>query len=428
MSSFQLTFDFTSVGLKPQLAKSGFRFLAYTLDALETLPSVQDTLKAIVESRRNGRPGYQPRILFRAFCLKYLLGERYTVGLIERLRASPRLREICGMERIPSESTFSRFFKCLADMPDFTDQAMAEMVERLRERLPDVGESVAVDSTDIEAYANPNRSKPTDTTAVWGVRTKKSKSGSKKDTEPFFGYKLHSTTDTVYGIPLAHILLPANQNDSPQLSKLVNKAYKTYRWFKPAHLLADRGYDSQDNHQFLFDRGITPIIHIRKPTANDGLYDGFYNAKGQPVCGDGKTPMEYVGTNPRSGKHLFRCPPNGCALKSRSSGAVRYCDTTALWLDPSDNLRVLGVVYRASSQWKRLYNRRQVIERMFGSMKQSRILNRHQYVQRNKIELHVGMSVLTYLTTMFTRVDAGDMDKIRYMRVKTGWPLVKNEL
>lgn len=88
--------------------------------------------------------------MFRAFCLKYLLSECYVVGLIERLKSSPRLREICGFEdSVPSDATFSQFFKRLASMDDLADRAMAEMVERIRERLPDVGENVAVDSTDI---------------------------------------------------------------------------------------------------------------------------------------------------------------------------------------------------------------------------------------------------------------------------------------
>ena len=77
-----------------------------------------------------------------------------------------------------------------------------------------------------------------------------------------------------------HVLLPANRNDSPQLPVLVRKAQGMYAWLKPKHLMADRGYDSQANHTFLVGQGVTPIIHIRKTTADDGLYDGLYNKKG----------------------------------------------------------------------------------------------------------------------------------------------------
>ncbi len=147
----------------PKPPESGFGFLSYALDSLS----------AIADSRRGGRPGYLPRAMFRTFCLKYLLAERYTVGLIERLHSSPRFREICGFgDAVPSDATFSRFFRLLADIDGFADCAMAEMVENLRERLLDVGERMAVDSTDIEAYANPNRSEPNDhdaNSSNWGV-------------------------------------------------------------------------------------------------------------------------------------------------------------------------------------------------------------------------------------------------------------------
>ena len=357
--------------------------------------------------------------MFRAFCTKYLLGERFTVGLIERLRSSPRLREICGLDRIPSESTFSRFFSRLAGLPD-PDTLMAQMVEKLRELLPGLGQGVAIDSTDIESYANPNRTKVRDTEATWGRRTAKGKSRKKdKKTEPFFGYKMHALNDTVYGVPLVHTVHPANQNDSPELPRLVEKAQAAFGWLRPSHLLADRGYDSQTNHKFLVGKGIAPIIHVRKPTADDGLYDGLYDKNGFPVCGDGKTPMDYIRTA-SNGHHLFRCPPGGCALKARSNGAMRYCDIPDYWQDPQDNLRAVGVVARASPEWKELYNRRQVIERMFGSLKRSRLLNRHQYLARRKVEVHITMSVLTYLATMLVRVLAGDMDRIRRMRIGVG--------
>ena len=183
--------------------------------------------------------------------MKYLLAERFTVGFLERLKSSPKLQRICGLTAIPSESTFSRFFSLLSDSMD-TDNAIAEMVGKLKARLPDLGEDVAIDSTDIEAYANPNSLPVTDPDAVWGRRTTKAKSSKgAKDTEPFFGYKLHALNDVVYGAPPAHVLLPANRNDSPQLPGLVRKAQGMYAWLKPKHLIADRGYDAQSNHVFL---------------------------------------------------------------------------------------------------------------------------------------------------------------------------------
>ncbi len=358
--------------------------------------------------------------MFRTFCAKYLLNERFTVQFIERLRSSARLREICGFgDTVPSKSTFSRFFQLLSGQRGLLEDAIAQLTGQLKLNLPDVGESIAVDSTDIEAYSNPNRESPIDQDATWGHRTTKAKSSKDaKDTEPFSGYKMHALNDAVHGVPLTCIMLPANVHDSKLLPELVKKAQELYPWLRPDHLLGDRGYDSQANHKFLLGRGITPIIHMRKSSGKSKLLDDRYDVRGRPVCLDLKTPMEYVLTDPETGKHLFRCPPDGCALKSRSSGLIRYCDPRdPHWEDYRDNPRVIGLVARASPEWKKLYAGRQIIERMFGSMKRSRILNKHQYTTRAKIETHMALSTLTYLATMLTRVSTGDLKRIRHMRI-----------
>ena len=82
-----------------------------------------------------------------------------------------------------------------------------------------------------------------------------------------------------------------------------------YRRLKPEFLLADRGYDGNPLHKWVHERGIKPIIPPRRPTADDGLYDGLYNRRGAPVCGDGNTTMEYLYTNPDNMNHAFACPP-----------------------------------------------------------------------------------------------------------------------
>ena len=400
-----------------QPPRSGSELLRAALDALEQLPSAQALIKSIEHQRRNTRPGYPPNVMFRAICLKYLLGERFTVGLIEQLNRSASLRQVCGFTGdIPSEPTFSRFFKLLTGALD--DRYIAEMVETLKQELPDLGNNVAVDSTDIETFANPDRTPISDTDAAWGHRTTKAKSNGKNETEPFFGYKMHALNDAVYGAPLVHMVLPANEGDSPQLPKLVEKAQRTHSWLKPKHLLADRGYDSNANHTSLVRRSIIPIIHIRRNP--NGLSGGVYHTSGVPVCADGKARMVYTGTDQRTGRHAFRCPPAGCKLKSKSSGAMLYCDPTPHWEDPMNNLRVLGIVARASPQWRVLYKKRPTIERLFGSMKRTRLLDKHQYRGQRKIEAHVTLSVLTYLATMLVRAQAGDMKRLRHMRIRQG--------
>ena len=407
--------------------------LGAILDSIVALPAIQDLLREIGAPRqRVGRKGYAPVVLFRAYLAKYIISERYTTRFIERLKVSPTLCEICGLTgRIPSESTFSRFFSRVVQEPARLESGHRMLVEELREFFPDLGKRVAIDSTDIQAWSNPRRSEPSDPDAAWGVRTAKSQSTNakdNKDTEYFYGFKAHALCDSIYGVPLGYILMSANHNDSPQLPLVLDKAHRIYDWLEPKHLLADRGYDSEKNHAVCMERGIIPIIHIRRPGSNalkKGRFQGIYDVDGRPSCPDTEsTPMEYVRTeHAKDGTyHLYRCNPEGCALKAKSSGAMLYCDTRELLREKvvPGNYRLVGPVARSSEEWGVLYAEHPVIERMFGSMKTSRNLNQHQYRGQNKVEAHANFAVLTYLGTMLGRARAGEFDRVRHMRVKLG--------
>ena len=55
--------------------------------------------------------------------------------------------------------------------------------------------------------------------------------------------------------------------------------------------------------------------------------------------------------------------------------AISYCQDE-VWGDPWADIRLFGVLRRGSPEWKALYSKRQTIERIFKSMKQSRRLER----------------------------------------------------
>ena len=266
-----------STGYKPvQPSKSGFCFLAAILDGLE-----DDALfSRLQEYRHTRRPGYPVRAMWRAYVYKFILKIRYSNELWERLRGSEGLRDLCGFEdRVPSESTFSRFVSRLADHQDLVEDCFGSVTAQLRglvpkvkkrprkqdQPLPPLGAVMAVDSTLFETYAYPNRPVVSDPDARWGVKhSSRSKDGP---TEWGFGYKLHMISDDVHGVSLGFTITPANVNDSPELPVLVQKVLDDYLWMKPRALTADRGYDSESNHRDLFERGIIPVIHMRKATA-----------------------------------------------------------------------------------------------------------------------------------------------------------------
>ena len=276
-------------------------------------------------------------------------------------------------DKAPSDSTFSRFFNLLRKREISPELLLQRVVEQIAHLAPNLGHTPVIDSTDVASYANPCRKRVRYTRANWGIRTAKSKSATRKEKESFFGRKIHLMSCADTGMPLAFIITPANVNDTIMLEQLVDKALAMYPWMKPERLVADIGYDSVHNHQLLLNKGILPIIHIRKPS-NGALHMDTYTTIGEPVCMGGKE-MEYLRTDKETGKHLYRCPVSACARKGKIKGWSTCMDE--VWEDPKENPRVISAVARASDEWKALYRMRPIIERSFRSLKHSRLLDRY---------------------------------------------------
>ena len=118
------------------------------------------------------------------------------------------------------------------------------MVQRLRELLPGFGATLAVDSTDMEAYSDGYRKRPSDPDARWGAKKKGAKGeGKQQDTYLWFGYKLHLAVDAIYELPVSFLLTAANESDTKQMGALLKKAVEG-TGDKPEVVVADRGYDS----------------------------------------------------------------------------------------------------------------------------------------------------------------------------------------
>lgn len=85
--------DSTHAPTGVQPPKGGYGFLSALLDSLDDQP----LLDALQGQRTTGRPGYPARAMWRAVLSKFVLKVRYNNQLLERLRGSRRLREICGL-------------------------------------------------------------------------------------------------------------------------------------------------------------------------------------------------------------------------------------------------------------------------------------------------------------------------------------------
>ena len=68
---------------------------------------------------------------------------------------------------------------------------------------------------------------------------------------------------------------------------------------------------------------------------------------------------------------------------------------------------MFGRLRRDSPKWKALYDKRQSIERVFKSMKESRRLERHCIRGLEQIGLHAMMSTLSYQASVLVSLENG---------------------
>ena len=403
-----------SPNTRPQVGDDGFAFIESIFEQIEA----SELIERLEQYRWTGRAGYSPESMWRAAVLRYVLNIRYVRDLIAHLNTSQRFRLLCGFKAaVPSESTFSRFLKRLRDHQDLVDRILREMIRMAGTKLERFGREVALDSTDIIGFGKYRKEKRNaDPDAKWGVRTSKDPQTKR---QKFYGYKLHLACDARHGVPLAYTVMPANANDSPQLRVLFDRIRSDYPELKAKFAIADRGYDHQPNYRYLHQRKISAVIAIRD-TEKEGR---VYSLEGLPQC-TGGVDMEFSGTDREKG-HLFRCPEGGCNLKD-TIHLSKYCDLEFYEQVEDDDevkqarkLRTVGKFARANPRWKKLYNKRGIVERLFGSAKQSRLLDTHRCFGIQRVRLHIALSLLAYTGTMLAHISMGQPKKMRQMDVRS---------
>ncbi len=339
---------------------------------LEALPS-EKLIATLERERWTGRKGHPIRGMWSAMIAGVLARCETLADVPRLLKRDKDARTICGFskDKIPDEDAFGRFVRKLAAHVDLLEECFCGLVERLRELLPTFGAKLAVDSTDIEAYANGHRKNPADTDARWGAKGAghhggPSVEGKKRDLYYWFGYKLHLVVDSVYELPVSFLVTTANESDTKQMKVLLEKAAPDKAKAKLQAVIADKGYDSQENCALAFGTyGAAPIIPIRE-REGEQLPD-ICNAKGTPTCSCGLD-MVYWG---RDGNYLkYRCPQvlgkGVCTSRSPCTASpYGYVMKLPITQDP----RRHPPVPRETKKWKRLYKLRTAVERVNSRVK-----------------------------------------------------------
>jgi IS5 family transposase len=202
-----------------------------------------------------GRPQRNPLGIFKAHVakrLKHVLSDRM---LVRQMWKDPRLKKICDIEADQPPygiAVLSRFRSKVGPerLSRIVDQTVKVLVKKGRIK----GEGVALDSTFIKAYSRRNLDNRT------GYSDPESRIGRAVKAKDL-GYRLHLAVDVKSELPVAMIVVSANENEKKHSLSLFEKASE---YVKPRKLLADSQYSAANLREMASERGALPVIPYPK--------------------------------------------------------------------------------------------------------------------------------------------------------------------
>jgi hypothetical protein len=129
---------------------------AGALAGLLDSPEIGRLIAELDETRWTGRPGYPLRAMVGVALAKSLYSIPTWTRTVALVREHDALREAIGGE-CPSVYAAYRFAAKLRAYSDLLDSCIARVLDRLRAERPDFGRDLAIDASDMPAYANGQR-------------------------------------------------------------------------------------------------------------------------------------------------------------------------------------------------------------------------------------------------------------------------------
>jgi hypothetical protein len=219
-------------------------------------------LDAVGDAR--GRKGYGARALVGACLIKGLFGLSTWTWVAALVAEHPGLQAALGGR--PSVWAMYRFSTKLRKNRPALAACLDACAASLRGQHADFGRDVAIDASDLPAFANgqryvskggKERERFSDPDASWGHRS----AVSTRKGGGFYGYKIHAAVCCATGLPLAWQIETARRNESLYLAPLLDALLA--RGFKPETVAADRGYDHPRVYAECEARGCDPVIPLK---------------------------------------------------------------------------------------------------------------------------------------------------------------------
>ena len=350
-------------------------------------PEIQRLIAELEETRWTGRPGYPVRTMIGLALVKSIYALPTWTKVVALVGEHWRLQRALGCEGDPpSKWAAYRFAKTLRQHGDKLERCIDAVVEGLKAKLPTYGRDLAIDASDMPAYANGQRyvSKDseternwhTDPDASWGHRS----AVSTRRGGGFFGYRLHMATCTATDLPVAWSVETAKAHETRFVADLLDTAKR--RGAMAATAALDKGYDIQRIHTECMERDCLPLIPLKQtPDVKRGEHR-------PPECEHGV--WTFAGADRKRGATKWRCPTGECKPAST-------------WV-AADRLHPL--IPRETKRWKAGYRKRAAVEREFGRLKTSWGLKPLRVRGLDRVRLHADLTVLTKLACALSRTRA----------------------
>jgi len=359
---------------------------AVVADLLDS-PEIGRLIEELHATRWTGRPGYPIRTMIGLALAKSLYAIptwTKTVALVREHWALQRALDCEGEP--PSVWAAYRFAEKLRDNGEMVERCIDSVVAGLKDKLPSYGTDLAIDASDMPAYANGQRyvSKDsevernwhTDPDASWGHRS----AVSTRRGGGFFGYRLHAAVCTATDLPVAWTVETAKANETRFAVGLIDEAQR--RGVMAASACMDKGYDQRPVYEQCAERDCLPLIPLRAtPDVKRG-------DDAPPCCEHGT--WTFAGSDRKREASKWRCPTGECRPAST-------------WIAAS---RLHPLIPRESKRWKAAYRKRASVEREFGRLKHQWGLGPLRVRGLERVRLHADLTILTKLACALARARA----------------------
>lgn len=389
-------------------------------------------------SSDNGRPSIDPVVLIKIPLIQYLYGIKSMRQTIKEIEVNVAYRWFLGLEmydKVPHFSTFGKNYTRRFKDTDLFEQIFSHILEECYKwKFVDPSE-VFVDSTHIKARANNKKmrkriakeealfyeellkkeinedrinhgKKPLkdndddDRPSGSGSVEKEIKESTtdpdsgwfhKGEHKQVFAYSVETACDK-NGWILGYTVSPGNLHDSRTFKglydKIQNIGIKT--------LIADAGYKTPAIAKLIIDDSITPLFPYKRPMTKDGffkkyeyVYDEYYDCY---ICPNNQI-LKYSTTNRDGYKEYKSCKYicSSCPYLSKcteSKDQIKVV-TRHIWEEYMEKCEDI----RHTRGMNDLYKlRKETIERLFGSAKESHGFRYTQMYGKARMEMKVGLT------------------------------------